>query len=239
MKLSTNVTSPDDGELGMVELCSLYLNDKSRRFWTKGEIIKYLNLAQLDIASEINTMYETYFVKSATTPSVAGQARYSLPADLVKLMGIEIADSVTDDNPQGLQEIHFTERNFYRELKAVNDKRDHGFFMIVGTDFDMLPPIQGDDKVLRIYYIQRLADLSDDDDESIVPSEHHELLVLAALRRARIKPGRRLPSVNELYSEQMDRLRRSIDKFSPEREFRREPFYGSYGPIPPVDGRMI
>jgi len=229
MKLATNVTDYADGDLGMVELCASYAHDRTMQQWSKSEWIAYLNRSQLSIANKINSLYETYFLKSATTPTVDDQETYSLPTDLIHLMGIEVADSTTDGEPMELAEIHFTQRNFFTELQKANDKVSGDVFFVQGQNIRPMPNY-ADGSVIRTYYVKRLPDLASDDDESEIPSEHHELICLGAVRRARAKFDSPNAEIDRLYAEGLMDLEKSIAKFSPQRKETIRPFYGSFGP---------
>ncbi len=241
MQLATNVTDFKSGALGLVELAASFLNDRKLRYWSKAELITYINLEQFKIASAINSFYETYFLKTSTITTVADQSLYSLPTDLVQLFGLEIADNSGDTEPREFMEVHFSDRNFYNTIKDVNAKLEFEFFFIRGTQFELRPRDAASGREMRVYYVERLVEFATDgsDDASVskIPSEHHELLALGAQKRARGKINRPNGTYNQMYQEGVGLLEATIKKYSPQREEVRGPFYGTYGPDPPVTTR--
>jgi len=240
MILAANTTDFASGALGLVELALSYLNDRKQQYYSKSEMIEYINQEQFKLGSLINRLHETYFVTSATTPSTTSST-YQLPTDLVHLMGIELGESASDSDPKDLMEVHVTDRKFYQELDAVNNKRQFGFFMVQGREFTIMPSDAEGGNLLRVFYVQRLipflADGTEDTRESIIPKEHHELLALGAARRGRLKLGRPNMELAAAYGEALELLEDTVMRFSPQREERIEPFYGTDGPKLPITGR--
>lgn len=237
-QLATDITNFSSGALGLVELAASYLNDRKLRRWSKPELIVYINEAQDSVAEAINAAYKEYFITSATTPTVSGQSLYSLPADLNELIHMEVVDNISTDNePKDLVEVLLPDKKFYETLEAANRKEGYGFFFIQGTDFRMLPAVTSSSQFVRVFYVQKLVALVNNGDVSKVPGQHHELLAIKAARRAHLKNERINRALEVLHSEAMDILTEAVQKFSRNREQRRMPWRGTYGPIP-ITGRV-
>lgn len=230
MKLATDTTDFSGGDIGMVELTLSYLNDRVKKYFSKSEIVAYINMAQQQLGNTINKFYEQFFVTSATTTLTGNQSLFALPAEMVKLIGIEVADSTSDDDPQHLVQVPLTHRRFYEHLSAANQKTGYRFFVLQGDAFKLYP--EGtQDKTGRIYYVERLVDLADNDDESVIPAEHHELLCTKAAKRGLIKNGRRNPQLDQLDAELVMALESAIFQWSTQDEETTVPFWGTHGPV--------
>lgn len=231
MILSSNATDLSQDDLGLVELAASYLNDRRHLKWSKSELIVYINMAQYRIAAKINQHCRTFFLTSATTPLVAGQAVYSVPSDLARLMQIEIVDDASDTEPQGLREILLRDKDFYSQLDAANEKSDHAFFFLSGTTFELRPqvadPISG---LARIHYVKAATQMTADSDVSEIPIHHHELLALGASIRAAGKKGQQNRVHTTLYNEGLDDLLGEIALRSPQREETVEMDHLDWGP---------
>lgn len=238
MQLATDATDFASGALGMVELALSYLNDRKKQYFSKAEIVEYINQEQLYIGNVINQTFESYFLTSATT-STTTSSIYSLPTDLVKLWNIEVADSASDEEPKGLVEVHLTDREFYENLDAWNDKEDAGFFFIQGANFQLRPRASSTDKTIRVFYVKRLSRLENNADVSEIPLEHHEIVPAGAARRGRIKLGRGNPELNDHYKILHDALVASIRELSPQREERNTPVWGSQRVYPFWPGQTV
>lgn len=231
MQLATDTVDFATGQLGMVELALSYLNDRNKQYYSKAEMIEYINQAQLKLANIINRIHKTYFLTSATSPVVQDQSYYSFPADMVKLFGLEVGDNTTDQDPKRLVEVPITDRYFYQQLDDANDKQEYDFFFISGTTFKLMPRGGSvDNEQMRVHYVKRLERLSDNADVSEIPEEHHETIVLDAVRRAFVKNNRVNPTLEKMWNEALESMRAAIAEYSPSGEWRVKPWYGTYGP---------
>jgi len=228
-QLATDVTDFASGALGLVELAASYLNDRQLRYWSKPELTVYLNEAQDELAEEINRIYREHFISSSTTPTVAGQALYSLPADMVELVSMEVVDSTTDKEPQDLTEILLPHKRFYEILADANDKDDYSYFFVQGTNFRLAPGANSSNELIRIFFVKRLTPMVNNTDVSEIPAEHHEMLAIDAARRGLIKTRTLNPVLEQMRADRIQIMRDSIQRFSRYREERREPWRGSYG----------
>lgn len=230
MKLSSE---GDFSNPGLVEMCARDLNDQVFRAWTRVEHIVNINFEQKKLAAMINQIHREYFVKSATTPTVAAQGRYAIPTDLVHLWGVEIADTLTDNDPKGLVQVMLHHRHFYDTLADVNDKDDMAFYWVIGREVQLEPGDKSAGKFIRTYYVKTLTDFKlDNTDNAVVseiPIQHHSLLYLGACRRSLAKHKRVNKVIESLYSEGVSNMRGELLHFSNVLEERREPFWGTYG----------
>lgn len=233
MQLATDLTDYAAGALGLVEMASSYLNDRTHKMWSKGELIAWINEAQLALAAKINQIHKEHFLKfDEQTAPVANQAYYNLPADLVKLMGIDVLGDPTDRDPANLVAIPMTDRRFYEALEQVQSKDNYRFFFVAGTSFRLLPEPGGvTTEKFRIHYVKRLTTLVNNGDVSEIPVQHHELLAIDGARRALVKTKQANAQLEVMRNERLNDMLAEIEKYTPTREERVEPFYGSYGPL--------
>jgi len=218
---------------GLIEYVTMLLQEKTLKSWTEGELKAYLNWEQFTLGNIINREYEMFFVGSSTTPTVADQTIYALPPEMIRLVGLEVADSTTDTEPQPLIEVPLKDREFYQALNKANLKREFGFFIVTDTNFRPMPLAGVSTKIIRAHTVQRLAKLVDDLDESRIPLEHHEVLATGASRRAEAKFKRRNDAIEALYVEGVELLKDGIRQRRVTREDRVQPWWGSSGPIWP------
>jgi len=231
MQLATDSINFSDGPLGMVELALSYLNDRKKRYYSKAEIIEYINQAQAKVANMITRKHREYWLTSATTPMVAGQAVYSLPSDLVKLWEIDVLDDLTDATGKTLVSVPMIDHRFYELLEDANRKEDYDFYFVAGTTFKTMPaPGTVTAEQVRVHYVKRLTALANNTDVSEIPVDHHELLCIDAARRGYIKTNRRNQQLESMWAEGVSVMESQIQTLQPNAEFRVKPFYGTYGP---------
>lgn len=232
MQLATDSANFADGALGMVELVLSFLNDRTKKYWSKAEVIEYLNQSQAAIANRIMRMHREFFLTSATTPTVAGQTYYSLPPDLVNLIGLEVADSITTDrDPKQLVEIPISDREFYERFDKAQTKDDYDFYFVAGSSFRLMPEANATDgRIIRTHYVKRLTRMVNNNDTSEIPEEHHELICVGGAQRALIKTKQVNAKLDQLQAELTELLQDCLAKFSPQRDEIIRPWWGSYGP---------
>ena len=228
-QLATDVTDFSSGALGLVELAASYLNDRDLRYWSKAELIVYINEAQDEIANEINAIYREFFLTSATTPTVTAQSLYSLPTDMVELMGLEVVDNVAvDQEPQDLVEIMLMDKRFYERLDDANEKNRYQFFFIQGGNFRLVPGADSSAEFIRTFYIKRLTPMVANGDISEIPAQHHELLAVRACKRALIKAERANPMLSDMDLNLTAKMLADVARFSRLREEIKQPWRGSF-----------
>lgn len=123
---------------------------------------------------------EDYAVASASTSTVAGTSAYALPADFMKLLGVDLvmgADEVYD-----LQRFNFKERNVYRGASVwggLSLPRYH----VEGSNVRLYPTPSGTYN-LTFWYVPAIALLVDGTDEVDFPNGWERYLVLLAAIKA-------------------------------------------------------
>jgi hypothetical protein len=124
---------------------------------SNGDVTQWLNRALDDLTPVAK------YKRSVTIPLIAGQTNYDLPSDFHK---IELLMDVYK-----LPEI------------PLEDHSSRGFKKWGNTL--TIQPIPENKGVLTLYYYAKLPHLSNSDDEPVIPSHYHDLLVLYAVARAK------------------------------------------------------
>lgn len=242
MQLATGTTDYASGDLGLVELALSFLNDRQKKYFSEAEMKKYANLAQKDLAATITRYHKEYWLTYADTSVNGDQGYYSLPPDLVHIMGLNFLDDATDREHRKLVEVVFKNKDFYERLDKANAKNRVGFYFLAGTTFKLAPEIEaGTDPasgMLRIHYVRRITDLTDNTDESEIPEQHHQLISIQMSRYAYIKLNRNNSQLETMWSEGLERLMKEIRVRSPIRDEKVQPYYGTYGPSQDSTGRL-
>ena len=205
--------------------------------WSKGELIAWINEAQLALAAKTNQLHREHFLKfdEATSPA-AGTAYYSLPADLIKLMGIDLLESASDRDPTNLVAIPMTDHRFYEALDQAQDKNGYRFYFVAGTQFKTVPePGAVTTEKFRFHYVKRLASLVNNGDISEIPVQHHGLLAMEGARLALVKTKQLNGQLEMMRNERLNDMMGEIAKYTPVREEVVEPWYGSFGPLNSID----
>lgn len=231
MQLATDTVDYASGPLGLVETVAGWLNDRSKRYWSKAEIVHYLNIAQDSLGNQINAAAKEHFLTSATTPTDNATAYYQVPSDMLQFLSMEVVDNTsTDREPQELREILLPYRKFFEALDLANLKTDFNRFILTGSTFKLAPAAKVSTKYIRVYYVKRLGQLVNNADISEIPLDAHGLLAMDGARLALVKHSKINAALEKARNEHWLALWQRLIQPSRFREETVAPFWGSYGP---------
>jgi len=159
-------------------------DEESDGFISNSELDNYINQGVRYIFAQMVQRFEDYFIIPGTTvnggefDTVSNQQLYSLPADMHKLVKVEMRDSNSDDD-----------RDYYRIKKANIANQDfssrntgsrYGFssyqYYIAGSKVGMRPIPSGSSSTVRLWYIPFVATLVEDTDVPEIPLIYHDLI---------------------------------------------------------------
>jgi len=142
---------------------------------TTTQVQRDLNTARDLVLNRLLVLGQNYNVRIAKASLVANQALYSLPTDFRKFVRLEVGyDSATDRvkvDQIDLSEIGDPNVDVF---STSNPK-----YTIIGSMFELRPtPTTSITDGLYMYYIENLADMSEDADTSGLPLDYDSLLTL-------------------------------------------------------------
>ncbi len=157
--------------------------DNSSGFWNDDLLQNYFNLTQQEVQQELVQTFEDYFITDTTLNISAGQNRYAVPSDFLKMRRME--DIRNGGTPR---EILPTRLNLPNQAFGFNISSGGGFGHGYHIEADSIvfdnTPSFTDDSAVRLYYIKRLADVTAASDTSEIPDEHHRVLVWGVVKHA-------------------------------------------------------
>ncbi len=131
------------------------------QFVSDDELTSYVNASYFELYDLLVQKYgNDYFVSESSFPLVSGTAKYGLPADFYKLLGVDLQVSGGDDGYVSLRPFTMAERNRHASAAGnwlgVSSLR----YRISGNDLWFTPTPDGGQQV-RLWYVPRLARLID------------------------------------------------------------------------------
>lgn len=155
--------------------------DNTSSFWRDSDLINYFNMVQQEVALEIGQVYEDFFLTQTNISIVAGTAEYALPTDFMQMRRVEDRRSTS---PREVYPVTINEKEgdlgFYG---AYSGSYPMGSYYLKGARIVLTDtPTFTDTSAIRMYYIQRLPDVSGATATSAIPVEHHRILVWGLLR---------------------------------------------------------
>lgn len=194
----------------MLTLLRAYLDDtQSDRFTSNTILTKFLNLGQEEIQKIIDDADEHYFIccqNYAVIPSLTS-LEFSLPTNFKKVVLAERV--VTSGDPIPADWVAFQRRHL--------EPGSGSFFLpisrkplcyLLGTKIGVVKPT--DSYTLRLWFIHKIPELTQQDQVSRIPLEYHNLVVLHATKLASASEGRDFLHQDE-YDRELARLETNIE----------------------------
>lgn len=190
--------------LEMRTLVWSWLDDPQGGYFTASQVNRWLNNGQKEVQKLVEQAFEGYFEKCSQTTTVANQREYQLPSDFKRVVRLELIISGTT----------FVTESAIRLEKITPNQQDA--FPRTGQPVCyyfknnqlILVPAPQTSQVLRLTYINRLGDMTNDGDTSEIPEDYHEMVCVLAALDGLYKDGREVgPMVEKrkYYEEQLKR----------------------------------
>ena len=163
----------------------LNLDEPSPSFWSNANLTTFINRAKDRVWTDVRKVKDDYFIIRRTSLDgsltilgesysasgfaiAAGTTDYTMPHDLVELKLIQVITS-------GYEHVRFqmadlTDPGFRRAMEVTENTAPNVFYAdLVGERTMVIAPKSDTALDLRITYVRKLADLSDDSDELEMP----------------------------------------------------------------------
>lgn len=168
-------------------LVSVWLDDVNNGYFTAAQLNVWLNNAQREAQKFVIQAFEGHYKKCVETTTVANQREYQLPSDFKKLSRLEYilsGSSFQTEDRVRLTKITENQQDFFSENTGTPTS-----YYFQG-DKVILVPCPDQAKTLRLTYMYRVTDMSNDSDEPDVPEDYHEYLAVLATLDGLYRDGR-------------------------------------------------
>lgn len=154
------------------------------RFVTDAELNTYIN-ASIDELYDllIASRGENYYVKSYSFTTSTNVDTYALPADFLKLMGVDYVTSTTQAIT--LKAFRWQERNRFRE-PFYNTRNYNLMYQVRGDNLVFIPTPNGNQQI-KLWYVPRALDLTTDTSSFDGINGWEEYVVIDAAIKMRVK----------------------------------------------------
>jgi len=176
-------------------------------YFTNTQLDLWLNLALFEVQKQLIEANENWYIKCATTTSVANQREYALPADFLSSIRLEFVLSGTgvNENVNQLIPITLNQQNMFGKV-AGNPKA-----YVVMKDSFLLFPAPNSANTMELWYNKKIEPMSLAQDVPDVPSQYQEYIAILACYNGFIKDDR-VPSVLETKKQQyLDLIKKAAE----------------------------
>jgi len=185
--------------------------DNTSSFWTDNIMIGYHNLIQSEIQQELIQADENYFVTQTSITFVAGTGNYTLPTDLVKIRRVE--DLRGDQtNPLEIAPVKMSERDKAQRSIVDTNPPLHGGYYLVGNQIHFIEtPTNSLASAVRLFYVQRLTDVSAGSNSSEIPAEYHPILVWGIVKNCLFQQQADTSMADKEYNSLMSKMKKQAE----------------------------
>ena len=173
-------------------------------FVPDSELINYINESGKELYDILVQKFtDDYFVSEYDFTTVASQADYSLPSDFYKLLGVDA--KLIGDNYYPIRKFVFRDRNKYdnagtQTIAGVSELR----YRIIGSNVTLSPAPTGG-MSMKLWYVPKFTELSDDADVLVTDSTWDELIAIDVAIKMLTKEE---SDISVLYQQKRDILNR-------------------------------
>lgn len=185
--------------------------DNTSSFWTDGTLTTYHNLVQSEIQNELIQVYENLFVTQTTINFVAGSGDYVLPSDFIQMIRVEDLRNTPTD-PTEIVPISISDRGAKSTpLTIINNGVNDGYYFVGSKiHFDVTPTMtQG--SAVRMFYVQRITDVTASTGVSDIPREYHQLLVWGIVKYALLQQQADTSKADVEYEKLIAKMRKQAE----------------------------
>jgi hypothetical protein len=155
-------------------------------FYKDSTLLRYFNLEQKKVGARLMDSHENYFVTSAFVSITANTDVYTLPTASQKIVRIE---DVTRGNNNAEPLIPMSLNDKDQIYHTYLGRSSTGFpkrYAIMGKESFIVRPIPGSTQTnaLKVYFEQKMVDLTAGSQTTIIPEEFHEILIWGVYKRA-------------------------------------------------------
>jgi hypothetical protein len=170
----------------MRTLCWTWLSDPNGGYFTTSQVNLWLNNAQREVQKLVEQAFEGHFEKCSETTLVVNQREYQLPDDFKRVVRLEVVLSGSSFQNEQVQQLVKITPNQQDRLVRVGTPAAYYF----KNNQLILVPAPDAAKTLRLTYTYRLGNMVNDNDESEIPEDYHELIPILATLDGLIQDGR-------------------------------------------------
>jgi len=150
-----------------------YLDEAVQADWTDTEVDREVNEGYHKVVTAVISVFEDYYLTSATANTVANQQEYALPSDFFKMRRVEINYDVDNTNsvPQRALPINIdsVRRDLANTTLGISVLRNPAYYL-KGDVIGFIPiPTKNGTNAIKIWYIKTKTDLVNDSDEVDIP----------------------------------------------------------------------
>ena len=197
----------------------LLTTSTSTDHWADARIKEALNRAQLEVQSELLETFDTKYFLRTDASVVPSDGIIFMPDGWIRMAGFdrkyeESWIPVTVVTPSRAVEYRYSTPLI--PLNASRSTLQPEVWSLIGDKLEMqLGPTT--DETYRLRWVGRIDDLDDDDDESEIPAEYHDLLVDNAAMRLSKDGGEveRAAMLMSDYQEGLSRMKRTASPSNP------------------------
>ena len=183
------------------ELVSQWVDDTENGYFTTATVNTFLNNALYEVQKRLILAGENFYIKCATTPSVADQQEYELPNDF---WGVRRLRLITQGSGATATKVELMPVSMGQEIMFGKTGTPQGYYL--KKDRLVLCPIPNSSNLtIEMDYAYQIATMTSDSDTPDVPTHFQEYVAILAAYNCFIKDDR-VPSILQTKKEEYEKM---------------------------------
>ncbi len=186
----------------------LYGHYERSQFITDEMLMSSLDAARAEVHDLLNSKYgDDYFTTSSGITLQQGQTAYTLPADFLKLLGVDYQG--TTEHPRSVRRYNWQDRNRYAGPTFSTDGSPDFYYRLQGQTLTLTDAPAGG--TLTVTYIPHSPRLTTPDQAVEGFNGWEDLMCWMALRRCQVREETSTTEVDREIARQLERLEWASD----------------------------
>lgn len=183
------------------------LGDIGQTQFTTAELKQWLNAGQQDVANRLDNITSRWFGATCEIATVLDQEEYDLPDDVRRVRSVGYKTAADGEHAQCMA-MDVVNRGATLNNTFYKPSASQPFWYQWGKKLGVLPkPTAAMPDGIKVWYFKRLPMLVNDDDESEIPLEYQNLIVLRAQIIAAPKFGQDPSLLAQMYNAEFEAIR--------------------------------
>jgi len=185
-------------------IISYWVDDLNKGYFTDDQLNAFINRAQYEVQKLLKMADDSYYRKCQVTTTVLYQQEYVLPDDFLDVVKLEVVLNQTQSSEDASVVLPCTPQ----QANLVGLQVGTPVSYYIKKNNLVLFPKPDNAYTLRLNYLYRVTELTNDNQQVDAPEQYHEFVAVMAALDCFIKDGRDISALLNKKNDYMEMMKR-------------------------------